>query len=110
MLNNRRFVRCSYSYDAALSSNEVDWKEIVVENVSAGGLNFLIKTAKFKVDDELSFKLEIAPHGQERVEYETVAKGRIVRVVPTDDQFEFGVEFFEKDMSTLAPVIKFLMA
>ena len=110
MDNRRRYFRCSYSYDAAVSRDSEQWKELKVENISAGGLNFFNKTALFRIDDELYFKLEIgiAHGGGER--YETMAKGRIVRMVLGDDGcFEYGVHFVEKDVLSLVRILKYVM-
>ena len=111
MLNNRRFIRCTYSYGAAVKNENEDWKEITVENISAGGLNFLIKTAKFRTGEELNFKLEVDPVGKGQIEFETIAKGKIVRMTSRDDgRFEYGVEFTEKDITSLGEIIRFAMA
>ena len=111
MLNNRRYIRCSYCYDAAVSSDDEQWKEVTVENISAGGLNFFTKTAKFMADDILYFKLEIGCQQSGFTSYESKAKGRIVRMVPSpDERFEYGVEFIEKDMPSLTEIINYIMA
>ncbi|MCL1823920.1 MAG: PilZ domain-containing protein [Oscillospiraceae bacterium] len=111
MLNNRRFIRCSYSYGAAVQNENEEWKEITVENISAGGLNFLIKTAKFRSGEELNFKLEVESPDKSNIMYTTKAKGKIVRMTSREDgRFEYGVEFTQKDMSTLGEIIRFAMA
>ena len=111
MLNNRRFIRCSYSYGAVISNNDKDWKEVAVENISAGGLNFYVKTAIFKIGEELNFKLEIDPDDPEFVNHKTKAKGKIVRMKPSgDDRIEYGVEFIEKDIASLGRIINYIMS
>ncbi|MCL2018428.1 MAG: PilZ domain-containing protein [Oscillospiraceae bacterium] len=112
MFNKRRFIRCSYCYDAAMRTDGEEWKEIAVENISAGGLNFFMRTINFEIGNELNFKLEVsAYYKNENIAYTTIAKGRIVRIVPGEDErFEYGVEFIEKDMSSLSQIIKFLMS
>jgi c-di-GMP-binding flagellar brake protein YcgR len=107
--DRRKYVRCSYYYDAEMRAGGEEWKKTNVEDLSAGGLKFTEKDEDIPFGGTLWFKLEAEVAGQTVVAPTATMKGRIVRSMSIGEgYFEYGVEFIDKDSEGLAAILRLL--